>query len=266
MQLHLFVLALILCFQAAASARPYLSVDEATPKRLKGAYVTTQRRRLEFDADGGNYVGVWLDGAPLAHSRKEESGAAEITIEGTTFKFSGNGTKLGVHQRKQLKDINGSDSVGYRKEWDRVMDEARDRGAYKLLEELSRALGRYGLRGHKNKPALSLFRLAQVITYAIDPVTETPPVQQRQKRWWSKPKCKKEHLGKSSACAGLCGRQCSCWIFVCGDCCFHQGCFQHDLCCARCGYNSWQCLNVWGTLSCNGGFRPFQRGECSRSC
>ncbi len=32
-------------------------------------------------------------------------------------------------------------------------------------------------------------------------------------------------------CLGLCGYGCSCWKFICGDCCYHLGCYEHDLCC-----------------------------------
>lgn len=32
-------------------------------------------------------------------------------------------------------------------------------------------------------------------------------------------------------CLGMCGRGCSCWEWACGDCCFHTGCYHHDLCC-----------------------------------
>lgn len=32
-------------------------------------------------------------------------------------------------------------------------------------------------------------------------------------------------------CRGMCGAGCNCWEWVCGDCCFHQSCHQHDLCC-----------------------------------
>ena len=32
-------------------------------------------------------------------------------------------------------------------------------------------------------------------------------------------------------CLGLCGPSCRCWKFVRGDCCWHLGCYGHDLCC-----------------------------------
>ena len=50
-------------------------------------------------------------------------------------------------------------------------------------------------------------------------------------------------------CFGLCGYGCSCWSFVCGDCCLHQYCLTHDDCCRRRGFWSWSCLSVaWRVL------------------
>lgn len=42
-------------------------------------------------------------------------------------------------------------------------------------------------------------------------------------------------------CIGLCGPYCKCWCWVCGDCCVHQGCYQHDVCC-RNNYYSFNCF------------------------
>ena len=32
-------------------------------------------------------------------------------------------------------------------------------------------------------------------------------------------------------CLGMCGYSCNCWKWVCGDCCYHLGCYGHDVCC-----------------------------------
>jgi hypothetical protein len=32
-------------------------------------------------------------------------------------------------------------------------------------------------------------------------------------------------------CIGMCGKECSCWRWVCGNCCFNRGCYEHDRCC-----------------------------------
>lgn len=37
----------------------------------------------------------------------------------------------------------------------------------------------------------------------------------------------------SKGCYGLCGPWCTCWSHVCGDCCWHPGCYQHDKYCDK---------------------------------
>lgn len=34
-------------------------------------------------------------------------------------------------------------------------------------------------------------------------------------------------------CLSLCGYGCNCWKWICGDCCFHLGCYGHDICCRK---------------------------------
>ena len=50
-------------------------------------------------------------------------------------------------------------------------------------------------------------------------------------------------------CFGMCGKGCSCWSFVCGDCCVQQYCLTHDQCCLDRGFFSFACLSVaWRVL------------------
>lgn len=51
-------------------------------------------------------------------------------------------------------------------------------------------------------------------------------------------------------CIGMCGPHCKCWKWLCGDCCYHLGCFKHDLCCLYHGKMSVQCLSIW-RFHCN---------------
>ena len=48
----------------------------------------------------------------------------------------------------------------------------------------------------------------------------------------------------SNNCFGMCGKGCSCWRFLCGDCCVHQYCLTHDNCCAQRGFFSRQCFHA----------------------
>ena len=45
-------------------------------------------------------------------------------------------------------------------------------------------------------------------------------------------------------CFGLCGYNCCCWSFVCGDCCRHRFCETHDGCCAQKGFFTFDCFRV----------------------
>ena len=36
---------------------------------------------------------------------------------------------------------------------------------------------------------------------------------------------------KANTCRGMCGLGCWCWSWFCGDCCWHRGCYEHDICC-----------------------------------
>ena len=55
-------------------------------------------------------------------------------------------------------------------------------------------------------------------------------------------------------CLGMCGPDCKCWYYVCGNCCRNQLCFEHDQCC-RHDMDSIDCLiPVIHTMSCENGY------------
>lgn len=63
---------------------------------------------------------------------------------------------------------------------------------------------------------------------------------------------------KSDNCFGMCGMYCWCWPWVCGDCCLHKGCFQHDTCCQRDTYLSVYCLCPWVFgFDCQHGYKGY---------
>lgn len=49
---------------------------------------------------------------------------------------------------------------------------------------------------------------------------------------------------KNDKCFGMCGKGCTCWKWVCKDCCWHKGCCIHDGCCVQHGFFSMACFNV----------------------
>ena len=53
-------------------------------------------------------------------------------------------------------------------------------------------------------------------------------------------------------CLGLCGYSCNCWKWVCGDCCYHLGCYEHDICCRK-KFVRTACLLPFG-FKCESGY------------
>lgn len=53
-------------------------------------------------------------------------------------------------------------------------------------------------------------------------------------------------------CLGLCGYGCYCWKYVCGDCCYHLGCYEHDICCRE-KFVRTACLFPFG-FKCESGY------------
>ena len=77
-----------------------------------------------------------------------------------------------------------------------------------------------------------------------------------------KKQCSLESDPDNNECLGMCGRGCWCWSIVCGDCCFHRGCYEHDRCCeARflstyciaAPFHSFSCSAFGGYPECLGG-------------
>lgn len=72
--------------------------------------------------------------------------------------------------------------------------------------------------------------------------------------------CEDMHNGSDQECFGMCGKKCWCWHWVCGDCCLHKGCLQHDACCryANPQYLSTYCLLpfIYG-FDCENGYHGY---------
>ena len=142
-----------------------------------------------------------------------------------------------------------------------------------LLEDASRAIGERGVTGRNTPAVLPFYMFALKVTQLLedmslqnatinelDEETSSPvyglPRQKRIFGWLrirsSNNDCKKYERYKN--CKGLCGKKCDCWRWVCGDCCYHRACYDHDDCCERHGYYYWRCLIAPDVFFCD---QPF---------
>ena len=119
----------------------------------------------------------------------------------------------------------------------RAFKELLDDPVARLLGKVSRALGDAGVFGHTSPSSLPLHATTLFISrrLSIDDLGEIDrdcePQQENRGRSRRQDSCSLENDPNHDNCLGMCGRLCSCWRVVCGDCCYHQGCYEHDLCC-----------------------------------
>ncbi len=119
------------------------------------------------------------------------------------------------------------------------------------MPEISRELARKGYTGVRYPSSMLIHRLAMAAAHMHKSA--------KSGSWCDNAKldqAKKDTKGSNPACGlqpgcdGMCGNDCCCWSWVCGDCCVHQGCQIHDNACASC-YNGSDILS--GCPDCLGG-------------
>ena len=156
---------------------------------------------------------------------------------------------IGKEQREALK-------IHYHK----AMRKLHDAPEVKLLELMSAVLVDNSTRLEILQPfhflCFNLLKASEVeipseLKATSDMEDETTEQHHREKRCWRP---------KRNNCFGMCGKGCWCWKWVCGDCCWHRGCYEHDRCCDH-SFISTYCLTPIG-FSC-GGFAGYPR--CLRS-
>ena len=132
-----------------------------------------------------------------------------------------------------------------------------------LLERLSSALGGNSKRLEILQPfhalCLSVLKASDIevpdeLRAAPNIEDETADQHEREKR------CSRPTANK---CRGMCGLGCWCWGWFCGDCCSHQGCYEHDICCNYSRWTSYCATPFRYGLSCSkfGGYPKCKSGS-----
>ena len=143
-----------------------------------------------------------------------------------------------------------------RNHYQQAMSELHYVPEVQLLERALAALGDNSTRLEVLKPFYSLcFNLLKACDVETPPELKAPRDlddgsidSEMQKRGCSRP--------TKNNCRGLCGPGCWCWSWFCGDCCWHRGCYEHDLCCKKKPYSTYCLVPV--RLRCSG-LRDYQK-------
>ena len=120
-----------------------------------------------------------------------------------------------------------------------------------LIASAAIALGSTGLHGKDNPAAMAFYATALRFSTALGghDHQDTGEAAHRNKRWSldatycsnSDSYCPAGFCPFESNCLGLCGPGCTCWWFICFDCCWNIGCYLHDLYGCTQGADALQC-------------------------
>jgi hypothetical protein len=215
-----------------------VSLTTATPERLTGSYLDPSGVGIRFDSARVGDT-LYLDlttraGVQLVHAE---------TV-GDTYVFSYLGGRLTLTIDKswvaavQAEEPDGPASQDESAmHWNgdmNVLDEMLSVPEVKLLPWMSRALGAEGFTGSAFPASLALHKMARQSADALDIQLPQLETAASDNAYCSRP--------SANECYGMCGNGCSCWSWVCGDCCYHGGCAKHD---SWCRAGKWYyCYNI----------------------
>jgi hypothetical protein len=215
----------------------------ATPDRLAGNYVDARGLGIDFDTA--------RSGTDLFMEIKTASGHelihAVTTDTSYIFHYLDDRLTLQVDKAWVAKvQAEGDDGPAMKDtsamHWTgdmAVLDEMVAMPEVRSLPFLSRALGAMGYNGTDYPASLAMHKMARQSAEALGIELEPLPAQNAEAEFCTQP--------TANECYGMCGYGCSCWSWVCGDCCYHSGCAKHD---SWCRNGQWYyCYNITAVIA-----------------
>jgi hypothetical protein len=235
-----------------------LHVSELSNTVCRGYYIHTNDQTLYFQSMAEGEVRVWKpDGSTfIQYGALSHPGLHYATFYDTTFLYDAKRDTFGVtSERHQWQNIRGVTTQAHhvpvhiervKAEVDKFLSDPDTQ----LLSYLSHAVGEIGIVGYGTKSAVPLHIVALSLHQETMATTMTSNLTNHQsihsqlsfaKAHRHKRSCQ-EYPDPKHDCLGMCGPGCTCWKWVCGDCCFHDGCYEHDVCC---GKSTVRCLMIF---------------------
>ena len=217
----------------------------------------TQLVSARSSSDTGAAVWKIMDSTILLHSsggKEERAGIMEYAVPSAFTARLEKEMKRNNYISKKL--LNSLDTASTAEVKHSAFSKLLSRPEMDTIIEMAHALGAAGVYGHENQPALNFYGLALNYDKMRSPPRVREPVLPPHLKlrepggtltcttpgWFYgeyEDHCKRCPLD-DEYCTGMCGNTCYCWWFLCGDCCYHQGCYEHDLCCT----GGWIYLNM----------------------
>jgi hypothetical protein len=222
-----------------------LTLTTATKERLTGAFSDAAGNLLRFDTakigDDLYFDLTGIGGKQIIH----------IETVGESYEFSYMGGALKMHTTKAFvaqaraqaeAQPDGVSTDGFIFEGDtHALDEMLQLPEIAQLPTLSRALGVRGFTGSDFPASLALHKSARQSAEALGINVQKLDTAQSLNGYCT------AYPNSGDSCYGMCGSGCSCWSWVCGDCCYHYGCAVHDSWCRNGQW--WYCYNITAVIA-----------------
>ena len=252
---------------------PLLVIDLLREDRVDGSYVSAHLGcGIVFNSTRDSLVVTTLNGSRLMSAEERVGPVRLVTLgnrefiqhremdpndEGTVRdyaipKYHGSfaGTRdhgKFAHLLGKLKKLDhGSHARVLQKSMQRILTEPE----IELLHDAAIAMGQRGITGRDYPSTLPLYMTAMQFSSNPSTTATTNNLDQRDADEIIKPDLFVTRMKRSSQtcltkcppckskeCLGMCGRGCTCWSWACGNCCYHTGCYYHDLCCREKPYS-----------------------------
>jgi hypothetical protein len=225
-----------------------LTLTTSTQERVAGSFDDGKGSVLVFDSARA--------GDDLYLDLKTGAGQALLHIQttGDRYDFSYMGGKLTMTTTKafvaQAKaeaaaDNGASSTDGYVWNGDRnALDEMLQVKEVAALPLLSRALGARGFTGNQFPATMAMHKISKQAAQGLGisvPKLDLPANLKNASTYCD------AYPNQGDQCYGMCGYGCDCWSWVCGDCCYHNGCAQHD---SWCRSGQWYyCYNITAVIA-----------------
>ena len=220
-----------------------VTLKVATPDRLTGSYVDARGVGITFDmasAGGDLYMDIHsATGHEIMHA---ETTATQYLFRYLDSRLTLQIDKAWVAQVKSEGDDGPAMKDTTKMVWTgdmAVLDEMIQMPEIRSLPFLSRALGAMGYDGVSYPSSLAMHQMAQQSAEALGIQVDPLPVADAKGEYCDRP--------TANDCYGMCGPGCSCWSWVCGDCCYHYGCAVHDSWCRNGQW--WYCYNITAVIA-----------------
>ena len=263
---HLILFVAFVFFCRSWSRKGVLDIVTRSEHKVEGSYIDfSSERGIRFTSTPQTlFIETIPGGEPLLSAtepvgsmrlvsigssvfiQSDEENSLDYSVQGEQHNISEFSTDHEGLQRLKNMAVETSKNVHLKALYDSLRD-LLSGPEVQLIEYAAHAMGEEGINGQDSSSVLPFYLAALHLhklqhadfgsnhsmqdPHALQPNNITPNhLPMRGKRHSNScfntcPPCQDQQ------CLGLCGLNCHCWKFVCGDCCWHLGCYEHDLCC-----------------------------------